>query len=51
MRMRVSTCGLTHVLLRESCVYSVKLGFGNLKSDAGLESLNSYLQDWSYIEG
>ncbi|CAI8037338.1 Elongation factor 1-beta [Geodia barretti] len=31
--------------------YSVKMGFGNLKSDAGLESLNSYLQDWSYIEG
>jgi elongation factor 1-beta len=27
------------------------MGFGNLKSDSGLQSLNSYLQDCSYIEG
>ena len=28
-----------------------KMGFGDLKSTAGLKALNSYLQDKSYIEG
>ena len=50
--MRLSTCGLTTCSQRdekEGCF--LKMGFGNLKSDAGLESLNSYLQNCSYIEG
>lgn len=27
------------------------MGFGDLKSDGGLQTLNSYLEDKSYIEG
>ena len=27
------------------------MGFGDLKSSAGLQALNSYLTDKSYIEG
>ena len=32
-------------------LYSVAMGFGNLKTEAGLANLNKYLQDRSYIEG
>jgi len=28
-----------------------KMGFGDLKTQAGLQALNTYLQDKSYIEG
>ncbi len=28
-----------------------KMGFGNLKTESGLQALNSYLADKSYIEG
>lgn len=28
-----------------------KMGFGDLKSKSGLEALNKYLEDKSYIEG
>ena len=28
-----------------------EMGFGNLKTDTGLDSLNNYLQGCSYIEG
>ena len=27
------------------------MGFGDLKTDSGLQSLNDYLKDKSYIEG
>lgn len=49
--MRLSTCGLTTCSQRDERGCLLKMGFGNLKSDAGLESLNSYLQSCSYIEG
>ena len=31
--------------------FSYTMGFGDLKTDAGLRALNDYLADRSYIEG
>merc|ERR1712038_281134 len=30
---------------------NVKMGFGNLKSDGGVQTLNSFLEDKSYVDG
>ena len=32
-------------------ILSLKMGFGDLKSKAGQQALNTYLADRSYIEG
>ena len=41
----------TYSRLREFPETFVKMGFGDLKKAAGLEALNEYLADRSFIEG
>ena len=56
MNLKIATRLSTHAQFfrhasKGEATIKVKMGFGDLKSDAGLESLNKFLQDRSYIEG